>query len=88
MTHFQCHTATRICKVLSQVTSVCKKKIKCTFLRTLKSSIGTITIFARSSGSGSVLCADTIAGQGVSGVLAGDCSQVLLLIFDAIQPYT
>ena len=39
-------------------------------LRTLKASIGTISIFAKSSGSGSDRCKDSTAGHRVSGVLA------------------
>ena len=57
----------------------CEKKIKCTCLRTLKASIGTITIFTRSCDSSSARCTGSTAGQMMPAVLAGDSSQVLLL---------
>ena len=64
------------------------EKIKCTCLTTLKTSIGTITISTRSSGSGSVSCTDSTAGQcsACPECWQSDSSQVLLLIFDVIQP--
>ena len=62
------HSQPSMWKVLSQVTSLCKN-VNCTCLRTFQASIGTITIFARRSGSGLVRCTDSITGQSVSGVL-------------------
>ena len=46
------------------------RKIKCTCLRTVKASIGTITIFTRSSSRSSVRHTDSTTSQTVLGVLA------------------
>ena len=67
-THLQCHTD--LYRKSSLTSHFIVQKIKFTCLRTLETSIGTITIFTSRSGSGSVRCTDSITGQRVSVVLA------------------
>ena len=69
-THLRCHTGLHL---KSSFTSHFREqKIKYTCLSTIETSVGTITIFTRRSGScsGPGRCTDLITGQRVSGVLA------------------
>ena len=66
--YFRCHTAWHLKS--SRTSHFSEQKVRCTCLRRLRASIGTIAIFLRSSGSSSVRYTDSIAGQRVSVVLA------------------
>ena len=50
---------------------MCKKKIRCTYLTTLKASIGTISIVTRGSGSRSVRCSGWTASDRLSTLCNG-----------------